>query len=302
MELSLLHQGSLRSRLAVLSCERRPPSTWGSWPGDAGHARGEPPPRSGLGREKRFSRRRTVKRTSMKHPHQDQQTRAAQRSRDRSETEGPRTRGGAGRPPPRCLHASVTGCAAPTVRRHHSAAKNPAPCHGVQGIAAQQVTDALCYREGRITAAVPRGLPRYRGRGPVAGAVGSATLARASKIMAPHRALTGRSTSLPDPRASVRGHDHSRQSSSRPKSLRRPSGRLDLPSSQAGGDRPGQFHSVLEFRLVPAMSISRPRPSPRLTRDTSALAHPLVRPREDEARGCGRPTGQRNACGPTLRI
>jgi hypothetical protein len=57
------------------------------------------------------------------------------------------------------------------------AAKNQAPCHGEQGIAAQQAKDALSYREGRIAAAVPRGLPRYRGRCPGVGAVGSATLA-----------------------------------------------------------------------------------------------------------------------------
>lgn len=40
--------------------------------------------------------------------------------------------------------------------------------------------------------------------------------------MAQNRALTGRLTNLPDPRVSVMGHDHSRQSSSSPKPLRRP--------------------------------------------------------------------------------
>jgi hypothetical protein len=100
-------------------------------------------------------------------PHQDHETRAAQRSRDRSEeSRGP----AASMSPPPAAHRRPPFATSSGQETQHRAMR-----YG--GLPQHQAKDALGFRRGRIAAAVPRGLPRYRGRCPVAGAVGSATLA-----------------------------------------------------------------------------------------------------------------------------
>ncbi len=124
-----------------------------------------------------FSTRRNHKAHEHETPHQDHKTRATQRSRERSK--GPRAaharrRRSVATAPPLCLRHRPRTAARPSPP---AAAKNQHRAIRYRGLPHHHVNDALGYRRGRIAAAVPRGLPRYRGRCPVAGAVGSATVA-----------------------------------------------------------------------------------------------------------------------------
>lgn len=63
--------------------------------------------------------------------------------------------------------------------------------------------------------------------------------------MAQNRALTGRLTNLPDPLASVMGHDHSRQISSSPKPFRRPRCYHPGPYFTSGGNMEKVLYIIL---------------------------------------------------------